>query len=154
MRVLVLPIAAVGVIFFLHTDEPTENKMRSAFERSLTAEVADTMAFIGENGGREAVERVRMAGYDRFAIRNFRKIDCRPMATKSGFDCAFTTNIILANGPMERSLKGRFYNAPEGLKFVLDESPKVALPTIAESTQGRHIESKVALKDATNFDGE
>jgi hypothetical protein len=41
MRVLVLPIAAVGVIFFLHTDEPTENQMRSAFERSLAAEVAD-----------------------------------------------------------------------------------------------------------------
>ena len=154
MRMLVLPLAAVGVIFFLHTDEPTENKMRSAFERSLTAEVADTMAFIGESGGREAVERVRMAGYDRFAIRDFRKIDCQPMATKSGFACAFTTNIILANGPIERSLKGRFYSTPEGLKFVLDESPKVALPTFAESTQGRYAESEVALKNTSNFTGD
>ena len=128
--------------------------MRSAFERSLTADVADTMAFIGENGGREAVERVRTAGYDRFQIRNFRKIDCQPIATKSGFDCAFTTNIILANGPMERSLKGRFYNTPEGLKFVLDESPNVALPTVAESTQGRYTESEVALKNTSNFNGE
>jgi hypothetical protein len=154
MRVLVLPIVAVGVIFFAHTDEPTENQMRSAFERSLAAEVADTMALIGESGGREAVERVRMAGNDRFEIRNFRKNDCQPMGAKSGFDCAFNVNIILANGPMLRSLKGRFYNAPEGLQFVLDESPNVALPTLAESTQGRYTESKVALKNTSNFNGE
>ena len=154
MRFLALPIAAVGVIFFLHTDEPTENEMRTAFERNLAAEVADTMAFIGESGGREAVERVRSVGNDRFEISKFRKVNCQPITIKSGFDCAFTARIILANGPIQRSLKGRFYNAPEGLKFVLDESPKVALPRIAESTQGRHIESKVALKDATNFNGE
>ena len=66
MRVLMLPIAAVGMIFFLHTDEPSESQMRAAFERSLAAEVADTMAFIGESGGREAVERVRIVGNDLF----------------------------------------------------------------------------------------
>ena len=99
MRVLVLPIAAVGVIFFLHTNEPTENKMRNAFERSLAAEVADVMAFVGESGGREAAELVRLAGNDRFEIRDFRKVHCQPMAMKSGFDCAFTVNITLANGP-------------------------------------------------------
>jgi hypothetical protein len=136
MRVLVLPIIAVGVIFFAHTDEPTENQMRGAFTRSLAAEVADTMTFIGESGGREAVERVHMAGNDRFEIRNFRKVDCRPMKTKSGFDCAFAVDIILANGPMERSLNGRFYNAPEGIQFALDESPHVAVPVLAESPGG------------------
>ena len=154
MRVLVLPIAAVGLIFFLHADEPTENMMRSAFERSLVAEVADTMALIGESGGREAVERVRMARNDLFEIRNFRKVDCHPMAMKSGFDCAFTVSIILANGPMERSLKGRFYNSPEGIQFALDESPDVAFPALAESTQGWYTETKVALKNASNFNGE
>jgi len=154
MRGLVLPIAAVGVIFFLHTDEPTENKMRNAFERSLAAKVADTMSSIGESGDREAVERVRMAGNDRFEIRHFQKIDCRPMATKSGFDCAFTASIILANGPMERSLKGSFYNTPEGLKFALDESPDVVFPRLAESTQGRYTETKVVVENASNFIGE
>jgi hypothetical protein len=154
MRVLVLPFVAVGVIFFAHTDEPTENQMRGAFERSLAAEVADTMALISESGGREAAERVRMVGNDRFEIRNFRKVDCQPMATKSGFDCAFATSIFLANGPMERSLKGRFYYTPEGLQFALDESLDAAVPSLAESTQGRYTETKVALRNASNFDGE
>lgn len=154
MRVLVLPIAAVGVIFFLHTDEPTENQMRAAFERSLAAEVADTMAFIAERGGREAVERVRTARNDRFEIRHFHKIDCRPMATKSGFDCAFTASIILANGPMKRLLEGRFYNTPEGLKFAIDEKPDVEFPRLAESTQTRRKETKVAVENVRNFNGE
>ncbi len=154
MRGLILPIAAVGVIFFLHANEPTENQMRTAFGRSLAAEVADTMAFIGESGGREAVERVRTAGNDRFEIRHFQKIDCRPMAAKSGFDCAFTASIILANGPMERSLKGRFYNTPEGLKFALDENPDVEFPRLAESAQGRYTETKVAVENARNLNGE
>jgi hypothetical protein len=154
MRAFVLPVIAVGVIFFAHTDEPTENQMRGAFESSLAAEVADTMAFIGESGGSEAVERVRMAGNDRFEIRNFRKVDCQPMATKSGFGCAFIVNIILANGPMQRALKGRFYNTQEGIQFALDESQDIASPTLAESTQGRYTESKDALKNASNFNGE
>ena len=154
MRVLVLPIAAVGVIFFLHTDEPTENQMRTAFERSLAAEVADTMAFIGESGGREAVERVRTSGNDLFEIRHFQKVDCRPMVTKSGFDCAFTASINLANGPLERSMQGRFYNTPEGIKFALDEGPDVAFPRLAESTQGRYTGMKVAIENASNFNGE
>jgi hypothetical protein len=121
MKALLLPLVAVGVIVFLHTIEPTENQMRSAFERSLAAEVADTMAFVGESGGREAVERVRMAGNDRFEIRDFHKVDCQPTAMKSGFDCAFAVNIALATGPMQRSLKGRFYNTPEGIQFALDD---------------------------------
>jgi hypothetical protein len=134
MRVLVLPIAAVGVIFFLHTNEPTENQMRNAFERSLAAEVADVMAFVSESGGREAAERVRLAGNDRFEIRDFRKVHCQPMAMKSGFDCAFTVNIALANGPMQRSLKGRFYNSPQGIQFALDnKSPERHLASRASS---------------------
>lgn len=149
MRALVLPIAAVVVIFAAHTGEPSENQMRSAFERSLAAEVADTVAFIGEGGGREATERVHVAGNDRFEIRNFHKIDCRPSETKSGFDCAFAVNIILANGPMKRSLKGRFYNTSEGMQFALDESPDVAVPVVAENIPG-----KEALNNANKVKGE
>ena len=144
MRILVLPIAAAGVIFFLHTDEPNEKQMRSAFERSLAAEVADTMAFIGESGGPEAVERVRMAGNDRFEIRNFRKIDCQSAATKSGFDCAFTVNIDLANGQMHRALKGRFYNSSGEIKFAFESEFQIdPVPTLVASTQAGYAKSKV-----------
>ena len=120
MRILILPLVAAGVIFFAHTDEPTENQMRNAFERSLAAEVADTMAFIGDREGPQAAERVRMIGNDRFEIYNFRKADCRPIETKSGYRCAFAASILLANGPMQRSLEGRFYNSPEGIKFAFE----------------------------------
>ena len=154
MRALVLPIVAVAVIFAAHTDEPTENQMRSTFEHSLAAEVADAVTFIGESGGREAIERVHMAENDRFEIRNFHKIDCRPIETKSGFDCAFAVKIILANGPMERSLRGRFYNTSEGIQFALDESPDTVVPAVAESKQDRHIESQDELKTAIKFNGE
>jgi len=136
MRVLVLPLVAVGVIFFAHTDEPTENQMRCAFERSLSAEVADTMAFIGESGGTKAVERVRIVGNDRFEIQKFRKADCQPTETKSGYKCAFAVNILLANGPMQRSLEGRFYNSSEGIKFAFEPEFQVDLvPTVIASTQ-------------------
>ena len=154
MRALLLPIVAIVVIFSAHTKEPTENQMRSTFERSVAAEVADTVTFIGEGGGPEAIERVHMAGNDRFEIRNFRKIDCRPIETKSGFDCAFVVNIILANGSMERSLRGRFYNTSEGIQFALDESPDVAVPAVAESTRGDYIESKSALKNVSKINVE
>jgi hypothetical protein len=106
MRILVLPLVAVGVIFFAHNDEPTENQMRGAFERSLAVEVADTMAFIGESGGPKAVERVRMVGNDRFEIQKFRKAE------------------------------GRFYNSSEGIKFAFEPDFQVdPVPTLIASTQ-------------------
>jgi hypothetical protein len=136
MRILVLPLVAVGVIFFAHTDEPTENQMRGAFERSLAAEVADTMAFIGESRGPKAVERVRMVGNDRFEIQKFRKADCQPIETKSGYKCAFAVSILLASGPMQRSLEGRFYNSSDGIKFAFESEFQVdPVPTVIASTQ-------------------
>jgi len=155
MRALVLPLIAVGVLFYAHADEPTENQMRSAFERGLAAQVADVMSFVDEIGGREAVEHVRMTGNDRFEIRNFRKVDCKGMATKSGFECAFIVNITLANGLMQRELKGRFYNTPEGMQFALDaEIPDGAIPRLVESTQREYIESQALFKNAGNFNDE
>ena len=136
MRILILPLVAAGVIFFAHTDEPTENQMRNAFERSLAAEVADTMAFIGDREGPQAAERVRMIGNDRFEIYNFRKADCRPIETKSGYRCAFAANILLANGPMQRSLEGRFYNSPDGIKFAFETELQVdPVPTLIAERQ-------------------
>lgn len=136
MRILILPLVAAGVIFFAHTDEPTENQMRGAFERSLAAEVADTMTFIGDSGGPKAAERVRMIGNDRFEISNFRKASCKSMETRSGYRCAFAANIILANGPMQRSLVGRFYNSSEGIKFSFEtEFQGDPVPTLMAERQ-------------------
>ena len=136
MRILVLPLVAVGVIFFSHTDEPTENQMRGAFERSLAAEVADTMAFIGDSEGPKAAERVHRIGNDRFEIYKFRKADCQPMEIKSGYRCAFSASILLANGPMQRSLEGRFYNSPEGIKFAFETELQVdPVPTLVAARQ-------------------
>lgn len=136
MRILILPLVAAGVIFFAHTREPTENQMRAAFERSLAAEVADTMTFIGDSGGPKAAERVRMIGNDRFEISNFRKASCKSMETRSGYRCAFAANIILANGPMQRSLVGRFYNSSEGIKFSFEtEFQGDPVPTLMAERQ-------------------
>jgi hypothetical protein len=78
MRALIVPFMAVGVIICAHTNNPTENEMRSAFERRLASEVADAMTLDSETGGSEALDRVRAARSDRFEIHDFRKNDCQP----------------------------------------------------------------------------
>jgi hypothetical protein len=143
MRALMVPFMAVGVIICAHTNNPTENEMRSAFERSLGSEVADAMTLVRETGGREAIERVRAAGNDRFEIHDFRKDDCQPTRLTSGFDCTFAVNIILANGPMQRSLKGRFYNGPSGMQFDIAAQSSDTVSTFGDNS----TVSVAALRD-------
>ena len=121
MRVLVLPLVAVGVIFYAHSNAPTENQMRGAFEHYLTDQVAQTVEFIQETGGPSAVERVKAAGTDQFEIRAFRKLECQQSRAKSGYDCTFNVDIDLTNGMMHRALEGRFYNTSTGIAFELVE---------------------------------
>ena len=123
MRVLVLPLVAVGMIFYAHSNAPTENQMRGAFEHYLTDQVAQTVEFIQETGGPSAVERVKTAGNDRFEIRGFRKLECQQSRAKPGYDCTFNVDIDLANGMMHRALEGRFYNTSTGIAFELGEQP-------------------------------
>ena len=77
-----------------------------------------------------------MIGNDRFEISNFRKASCKSMETRSGYRCAFAANIILANGPMQRSLVGRFYNSSEGIKFSFEtEFQGDPVPTLMAERQ-------------------
>ena len=123
MRVLILPLVAVGVIFYAHSNAPTENQMRGAFEHYLTDQVAQTVEFIQQTGGPSAVERVKAVGNDKFEIRAFRKLECQQSRAKPGYDCTFSVDIDLANGMMHRALEGRFYNTSTGIAFELGEQP-------------------------------
>jgi hypothetical protein len=123
MRALVGILIAIGVIFYAHSNAPTEIQMRDAFDHYLADQTAHTVEFIKETGGPGAVERVKAVGYDRFEIRAFRKRECQQSRAKSGYDCTFNVDIDLANGMMHRALEGRFYNTSTGTTFELIEQP-------------------------------
>ena len=123
MRALVVILIAMGVIFYAHSNAPTEIQMRDAFERYLTDQTAQTVQFIQETSGRSAVERVKAVGNDRFEIRAFRKLECQQSQLKPGYDCTFNVDIDLANGMLHRALEGRFYNTSMGIAFELFEQP-------------------------------
>jgi len=76
MRLLAVPVLAFGLLIGSFTDEPAEADMRAAFQATLSADVQSALDYIAEVGGAEALQRVRDAGTDRFAIRTFRKHDC------------------------------------------------------------------------------
>jgi len=123
MRALVVIASAVGLIFYAHSNAPSEIQMRDAFQHYLVDQTAQTVEFIQETGGSIAVERVKAAGNDRFEIRTFRKLECQQSQTKLGYDCTFNVDIDLANGMMHRALEGRFYNTSTGTAFELVEPP-------------------------------
>jgi hypothetical protein len=118
MRALVVILIAIGVIFYVHSNAPTEMQMRDAFEHYLADQTAQTVEFIQETGGPSAVERVKAVGNDRFEIRAFRKLECQQSRAKPGYDCTFSVDIDLANGMMHRALEGRFYNTSTGIALM------------------------------------
>jgi hypothetical protein len=120
MRLFVLPLAGLAIIAGGFSDEPGEAQMQQAFETSLKTQVRNTLDFVAETGGAEAVEKIRQAGSDRFAIRSFRKLDCSP-AGGNGYRCSFAVDVELINGSLERRIDGRFApNAFGGLAFAED----------------------------------
>jgi hypothetical protein len=123
MRTLIVISIAIGVIFYAHSNTPTEIQMRDAFEHYLVDQTAQTVQFIQETNGRSAVERIKAVGNDRFEIRAFRKFECQQAQSKPGYHCTFNVDINLANGLMHRALEGRFYNTSMGTAFELVERP-------------------------------
>ena len=117
MRLLAVPVFALGLVVGSHSDEPGEGDMRAAFQVRLAAEVEATLDYVAEVGGYEAVRRVREAGTDRFAIRAFRKLDCTRDPDLAGFVCGFAVDIDVVNGALSRTLNGRFLPGPHGLVF-------------------------------------
>lgn len=118
MRLLIVPLVAVGVVFGSANDEPTEHQMRSAFELSLAAKVRSALEFVAETGGAEATDKVRRNGTDRFNINGFQKRECTRNADGPGHVCAFTVQIGLVNGALQGTMRGRFYTAPDGLIYT------------------------------------
>jgi len=123
MRASVVILIAIGVIFYAHSNVPSEIQMRDAFQHYLADQAARTVEFIQETGGPSAVERVKAAGNDQFEIRAFRKLECQRARAQSGYDCTFNVDIDLANGMMHRALEGRFYNTSTEIAFELVEQP-------------------------------
>jgi hypothetical protein len=113
MRFFAFPVAALAVISGGFNDEPTEIQMQRAFETSLQRQVANTLGFIAETGGLEAVWKIRDAGSDRFTVRSFRKLNCS-QAEGPGYLCSFAVDIELMNGNLQRRIDGRFVPTARG----------------------------------------
>ena len=118
MRVLIVPLVAVGLVFGSASDEPTEHQMRGAFESSLAAKVRGAIEFVAETGGAEAADKVRQNGTDRFHINAFEKRECVRYADGRGHVCSFTVQIDLLNGALRGTMTGRFFTSPGGLSFT------------------------------------
>jgi hypothetical protein len=118
MRLFVFPLITLAVLAGGFSEEPREAQMQQAFETSLSIQVRNTLDFVAEVSGAEAVEKIREAGSDRFAIRSFRKLDCS-RAGGAGYLCSFAVDIELMNGRLERRIDGRFSpNSFGGLAFA------------------------------------
>ncbi|MEX0752239.1 MAG: hypothetical protein WD073_04855 [Xanthobacteraceae bacterium] len=120
MKVYVFPLVALALVAGSYSDEPSEGQMKRAFEASLSQEVDNTLALMEEVGGAEAVQKVRQAGGDRFAVRTFRKLDCTRAGRDGSHVCHFAVDVELMNGNLERQLSGRFSPGSSGLVFIDD----------------------------------
>ena len=82
--------------------------MRTAFEGALALQVQNAIEFVAETGGPDAVTAIREKGNDRFSIDAFQKVKCAPQVQGGGHICEFSVDIGLSNGPMRKTLTGRF----------------------------------------------
>ena len=97
-------------------EEPNEQQMKGAFSEALTMQVRNVIEFVGETEGSEAVAKLLDAGYDRFDVNAFQKLECRP--DPRGYVCDFAVDIKLVNGPMQRTITGSFVQTASGLVFI------------------------------------
>ena len=98
MRVLMVPMVAVGLLVCDQSDEPRESAMRAAFTTKLAADVQGALDFVAETTGRDGVARIREAGTERFQVRSFKKLDCWRAELDFGHVCAFAVDIAVVNG--------------------------------------------------------
>lgn len=101
-------------------DEPNERDMRLAFEDALALQVQNAMDFAAESGGPEAIAAIREKGNDRFTINAFQKLKCAREAQGDSHVCEFSVDIGLSNGPLQKTLTGRFSAGSRGLIFLQD----------------------------------
>jgi hypothetical protein len=119
MKLWIVPLFAIGVVAGSHPgDEPNEIQMRAAFEGSLAAQVRNALDFAREAGGDEAVIRIRENGMDRFTLNAFQKLNCRAQNDGETHVCEFAVDVGLVNGPLQKTISGRFIKSPDGLVFT------------------------------------
>jgi hypothetical protein len=117
MRLWIVPLCAVGLIAASYTgDEPSEYQMRAAFEGSLAAQVRNALEFAREIGGDEAVTKIRESGMDRYTLNAFQKLNCR-MDDGAAHVCEFAVDVGLVNGPLQKTITGRFSKSRNGFAF-------------------------------------
>jgi hypothetical protein len=122
MRGWIIPLFAVAVVAGSNpTYEPSELQMRAAFEGSLAAQVRNALEFAREIGGEEAVAKIRASGMDRFNLNAFQKLNCQmddgQEAHVVAHVCAFTIDVELANGMLQKTISGRFRKRGNGFEF-------------------------------------
>jgi len=121
MRLWIVPLLAIGVVAGSNSsDEPSEYQMREAFEGSLAAQVRNALDFAREIGGDEAVIKIRENGMDRYTVNAFQKLNCRVQEDGSTHICEFAVDVGLVNGPLHKTISGRFIKAPDGYIFASD----------------------------------
>lgn len=119
MRVWIIPVFALGVVFGSNpTYEPSEQQMRAAFEGSLAMQVRNALDFAREAGGDEAVATIRENGMDRYILNAFQKLNCRAQDGGSAHVCEFAVDVGLVNGPLQKTISGRFIKGPDGHVFA------------------------------------
>ena len=116
---MVALLAAIG-LFSTDVPEPSEDAMQAAFASHLADGVKAVLAYAARTGGPDAVGRIRTTRTDEYALRTFRKIECRPGDGRSSRICHFMVEIDTIAGPMARLLVGRFVMGPNGLTYDPD----------------------------------
>lgn len=121
MRVLLVPLIVMGAVAGELSEEPNEVQMRGAFERTLAAQVQNTIEFVARSGGPQAALDIQEAGNDRFEVRRFEKRACARIAGQSAYRCDFLVNIDVVNGKVQGAFSGRFTAGPGGLTYAQEE---------------------------------
>jgi hypothetical protein len=117
VRLWIISVLVIGVIAASYPgDEPSEYQMRTAFEGSLAAQVRNALEFARETGGDEAVVKIRENGMDRFTLNAFQKLNCRT-DDGSAHVCEFAIDVGLVNGPLHKTISGRFRKSGNGFAF-------------------------------------
>ena len=123
MRALIVISIAIGVIYYAHSNTPTEIQMRDAFNHYLVdrrlrrySSSRKPAVPVPSSGSKQS----EMTG---LKLSLFENLNASKRESKPGYDCTFNVDIDLANGVMQRALKGRFYNTSMGTAFELVERP-------------------------------
>jgi hypothetical protein len=120
MNIFAAALLAATGLFSIYAPEPSEDAMQAAFASHLADGVNAVLAYAARTSGPETVARIRATRTDEYAIRIFRKIECRPSDGRHGRVCHFMVEVDTIAGPMVRLLVGRFVTDPTGLAYDPD----------------------------------